>query len=74
MTKRYTPSEARLPGNPRVLLYAVHTETVRLRGLPGFQVARDVQHPARLVRLDSVTEKAAYLPSRQFGLPASLYW
>jgi hypothetical protein len=38
------------------------------------QVFEDAQHPARLVRLDLVTGKVAYLPSRRFALPALLYW
>lgn len=38
------------------------------------QVYQDVQHPARLLRLDLVTGKVAYLPSRSFALPGLLYW
>jgi hypothetical protein len=61
----YTPKGN---GGPGVMMFDSSARYLMM------QVYQDVQHPARLVRLDLVTGKVAYLPSRRFALPALLYW
>ncbi len=59
----YTPK-----GGPGVMTFDQSTRYLLM------QVFEDAQHPARLIRLNLVTGKVAYLPSRRFSLPAVLYW